>query len=86
MARSTHTRRTPRPTVPKGEPERLDLGTVVLPKGTFVEATTVGGETVHGALLSVEHRDGVPYTAGLWVIDGDRRAARHVYVDTVQEV
>jgi hypothetical protein len=70
MARSTFTKRTPvRPsTVPKGEPERLDLGTVVLPRG------------------SVEHKDGVPHTAAVWAVDGDRRSARHVYVDTVRPV
>jgi hypothetical protein len=85
MARSTLTKRAPlRPTVEKGEPARLDLGTVVLPKGTPVTATTVGGDVVVGSLLSVEYRDGVPYTASIYAVDGARKSTRSVYVDTVR--
>ena len=91
MGRSTITRRTPpRLTADKGEPERLDLGHLVLPKGTLVEARTVGGDTVVGTLVAVDFKDGVPHTATLWVTEhrrsGDLRGARHVYADTVKEV
>lgn len=83
MARSTMTKRAPlRPTVEKGEPERLDLGAVVLPKGSPVMATTVGGDTVVGTLLSVDYRDGEPFTATVYTA-GTRATARHVYVETV---
>lgn len=89
MARSTLTKRQrpPRQTVEKGEPDRLDLGTVTLPKGTPVTATTLAGKPLVGTLTGVDYRDGVPHTATLWVVDGvgryQRAAARSVYVETV---
>lgn len=87
MARSTLTKRQapPRPTADKGEPARLDLGTVVAPKGTLVKGTTVGGDKVVGTLVSVDCKNGEPYTAAIYTT-GNYRSTRHVYVDTVLEV
>lgn len=92
MARSTATRRTPppRPKTETTEPERLDLGHLVLPKGTLVEGTTLGGRVVVGTLLSVDYKNGVAHNVGLWVTEhrrhGDRRGTRFVPAATVKEV
>lgn len=86
MSKSTLTRRTPPPRTEKsGEPAVLDLGAFTLPKGSFVRATTVGGEALVGTLLSVDHKDGVPFTASV-LTTGNYSQTRHVYVGTVEPV
>lgn len=74
-------RNTPTRTV--SAPAMLDLGHGVVAKGTLVRVHKEStGETFSGTLCSVERRDGVPFTAGVW----DGGAMRHAYVDEVHPI
>ena len=48
----------------------LDLGTQQVPKGSTVRLVCANGDTVTGALCSVDYRHGAPFTVDVW--DGGR--------------